>query len=148
MLSVSSLIAPESTLEPQQPAGLKPSALDKVLSTTVSAAEAAISSVSGLEKQVKTALENMGLAQTGANLLQEADRVSAIYERLSKATLSLVRCTDELARLRSFLAGGPDSRPDLSSKGEIDLQAELLKAIHELGWEVTIPTRGKLEVVD
>lgn len=147
MAAMSVLPARKGVLSPQSQAGYEPEALDSALEKHIKAAEAAIFNVSSLEKQVKTALENMNQSQTTGDGLQEADRVSVIYERLAKATLSLVKCTDELTRLRSFLAGGPDSRPDLSSKGELDLQKELLAVIQDLGWQVTLPSQGQLEVV-
>lgn len=63
----------------------------------------------------------------------DAESTSIIYDRLVKADLNLVKATDELARLRSFLSGGPDTRPDLSSLGEIELRGIIVTAIRALG---------------
>lgn len=64
--------------------------------------------------------------------LDSVERVTIVYDRLVKAELNLVKATDELSRLQSFLSGGPDSRPDLSSMGEIELRQTLRAALKEL----------------
>lgn len=61
------------------------------------------------------------------------ERISIVWDRLVKAQTNLVKATDGLARLESFLDGGPDSRPDLSSMGENELRAIVVSAVRALG---------------
>ena len=63
----------------------------------------------------------------------DAESTSIIYDRLVKADLNLVKATDELSRLRSFLSGGPDTRPDLSSLSEVELTGIFIGMIRTLG---------------
>lgn len=51
----------------------------------------------------------------------EAERMIEWLERYAKTTLVLAKVTDETARLRSFVAGGADSRPDLASLSDSQL---------------------------
>jgi hypothetical protein len=60
------------------------------------------------------------------------ERISIVYDRLVKAQMNLVKATDGLARLESFLDGGPDSRPDLSSMGEQELLALVVSVVKQL----------------
>ena len=129
-------------------AGYEPENLDAALAKHIKAVENTVFQAEGLGKQVESALANMKAALGTENALREADRVVAIFERLAKSCLYFVKCTDELTRLRSFLAGGPDSRPDLSSKCEADLVKEVLAAVKAMGWQVTIPSSGKLIPVE
>ena len=148
LLAVSLPLVPESGLLPQSQAGYEPEALDKALENGVRACERVIFQTESLGKQVETALENMKASLGGPDALHEAERVVLVFERMTKSCTYLVKCTDELTRLRSFLAGGPDSRPDLSAKSESDLVKEVLAAIKGLGWQVTIPSSGKLIPVE
>ena len=63
----------------------------------------------------------------------DAEAQSIIYDRLVKAGLNLVKATDELSRLQSFLSGGPDTRPDLSSLSEVELRGVVVAMIRSLG---------------
>jgi hypothetical protein len=63
----------------------------------------------------------------------DVEQTSIVYDRLVKAGLNLVKATDELSRLRSFLSGGPDTRPDLSSLGENELTAIFISMVRALG---------------
>lgn len=100
-----------------------------------------------LDKQLKRYL---GIAERNAQIVEELgpklaekarieadgldlESTSIVYDRLVKADLNLVKALDELSRLRSFLSGGPDTRPDLSSMGEIELRGVLLMGIKALG---------------
>lgn len=42
-------------------------------------------------------------------------------ERYARVALNFTKVVDEGARLRSFVAGGSDSKPDLSSMSDVDL---------------------------
>ncbi|MCI0632776.1 MAG: hypothetical protein L0206_02490, partial [Actinobacteria bacterium] len=68
-----------------------------------------------------------------AAAFDDIERVTIVYDRLVKAGLNLVKATDELSRLQSFLSGGPDSRPDLTSASEIELRAIVVQAVRALG---------------
>lgn len=122
---------------PANQAGYEPEALDAALGRQVNQCGRTAHSVEVIARQVHAALENVQAAQAGANALQEADRMVTLFERLTRAQLSQVKATDELTRLRSFLAGGPDSRPDLSRKGELELIAMILQTAKALGWTIT-----------
>ena len=117
-------------------AGYEAPTLDPILEKHVSACQVSIESVNSLKKALEQAIVNMQLAAPGTDSVQEAERVAAIFEKVSRASLNLVKATDELTRLRSFLDGGPDSRPDLTSRGELELRVIVLKAVQQLGWKV------------
>ena len=89
-----------------------------------------------LGDQIKPLLELLKPVLEGsksATVFDDVERVTIIYDRLVKAQMNLTKATDELARLGSFLSGGPDTRPDLSSLGEIELRMILLAGIKTLG---------------
>lgn len=100
-----------------------------------------------LDEQIR---RYVGIAERNASIVEElgpvlaekiraetatldAESTSIIYDRLVKADLNLVKATDELSRLRSFLSGGPDTRPDLSSLGENELTQLFVGAVRALG---------------
>ena len=100
------------------------------------AAETNLGVIEDLGSQLKPILANAKkvLETEGPTLaVDHLDRISIIYDRLVKAGLNLVKATDELSRLQSFLSGGPDSRPDLSSLSEVELRSLLAGAIKTLG---------------
>jgi len=113
-----------------------PAELDRSVRRYVGVAERNIEAMEHLGEQIKPLLEVLKpvLAGTQAgDALDSVERVTIIYDRLVKAGLNLVKATDELSRLRSFLSGGPDSRPDLTSASEIELRAILVEAVTKLG---------------
>jgi hypothetical protein len=61
------------------------------------------------------------------------ERISVVYDRLVKAQMNLGKAVDGLARLESFLEGGPDSRPHQSSMGEQELLALVVSVVKQLG---------------
>ena len=112
-------------------AGFAPEALDPALE----AARARLTSVvvdverirGGLEPcldKLRLALETRLLAGSleGPELAAEADRQITWLERYARVAGTFVKIVDETARLRSFLAGGADSRPDLSSLSDVELR--------------------------
>jgi hypothetical protein len=114
----------------------EPVALAQSVRRYASAAERNLGVLDDLGDQLKPLLEKMKNVlekQPAALAIDDFDRVTIIYDRLVKAGLNLVKATDELSRLQSFLSGGPDSRPDLSSLGEIELRAIVLTAVKSLG---------------
>lgn len=116
--------------------GYEATALDPSVKKTLEAVNTSLSSVESLKSSLERALENLANSAPGESAIDEANRVTVIYERLTKATLNLVKAVDEFTRLRSFLDGGPDSRPDLTSRGELELRVIVLKAVQQLGWKV------------
>lgn len=102
--------------------------LDKQVKKFLAIAERNIDTLEALGEPLAKRIK----AEVDANSL-DAEATSIVYDRLVKAGLNLVKATDELSRLRSFLSGGPDTRPDLSSMGEIELRGVLLMGIKALG---------------
>lgn len=138
-MSLPALKAPTSVLHPQsRPAGYDAASLDGALRSYIAVAEKNIRHAESLGKKVDEALKNLEelTLAGGADALEEANKLTTLYDRTSKAGLQLVKALDELTRLRSFLAGGPDSRPDLTLKGEIELRAVVLTAVKQLGLTV------------
>lgn len=119
-------------ISPSLPAGYQPEDLDKALRKFVAVAEQNIRQSQSLSRRVEQTLDAIKDAE-GADALDTANKVTILYDRMVKAGLNLVKATDELSRLRSFLAGGPDSRPDLTVKGEIELRGMVLKAVKAMG---------------
>lgn len=113
-----------------------PTDLDRSIRRYVGVAERNIAAMETLGGQITPLLEVLkpvldGTAAPAA--LETIERVTVIYDRLVKAGLNLTKATDELSRLRSFLSGGPDSRPDLTAASEIELRAILVAAVKKLG---------------
>lgn len=50
------------------------------------------------------------------------NRHLAWLETYARVSLTFTKVVDEASRLRSFLAGGADSRPDLSSLSDVELR--------------------------
>lgn len=101
--------------------------LDKQIKKFLAIAERNIDTLEALGEPLAKRIK----AEVDANSL-DAEATSIVYDRLVKAGLNLVKATDELSRLRSFLSGGPDTRPDLSSMGELELRGVLLAGIKAL----------------
>lgn len=108
--------------------GFDPAALSAQVTRYVGIAEKNIA----LLEKMGTPLADLVKAEMEAKSL-DAESTSIIWDRLVKAGLNLVKATDELSRLTSFLSGGPDTRPDLSSLSEVDLRGILVVAIKALG---------------
>lgn len=108
--------------------GYDPVALDEQVRKYVGIAEKNLALLEDLGAPLAAGIK----AEVEAKSL-DAESTSIIYDRLVKAGLNLVKATDELSRLRSFLSGGPDTRPDLSSLGEVELRAIILGAVRALG---------------
>lgn len=117
------------------PAGYIPETLDPTLRTYLGACERAVTLAESLGPRVKATLDRVASAPEEP-AFEEAEMLTILYDRLSKAGLNLVKAVDELSRLRSFLAGGPDSRPDLSSRGEQELRTLLLETCEKLGFDL------------
>jgi hypothetical protein len=123
------------------PAGFQPEDLDAAVRSHVAAASTAIRHAESLGKRVEVALANLEkhTLQGSGDLdtaLAEANALTTLFDRQSKASLNLVKALDELTRLRSFVAGGPDSRPDLTVRSEIELRAILIQGVQAFGLRV------------
>lgn len=114
------------------PAGYPPEELDKALRKYVAVAEQNMRQVESLGPRVEEALKALEGAE-GEDALDTANKMTILYDRMTKAGLNVVKAIDELTRLRSFLAGGPDSRPDLTVRSEIELRAMILTAVKSMG---------------
>lgn len=119
------------------PAGYTPDELDDAIKIYVAVAEQNIRYAGKLNKKLEKVLADIENEQ-GTDKLDTANKVTILWDRLAGAGLKLTKATDELTRLRSFLAGGPDSRPDLTVKGELQLQGIVLGAIKMLGREAVL----------
>ena len=89
-----------------------------------------------LGEQIVPLLEPLRAAFSGvqtADALDHVERTTIVYDRLIKSGLNLVKALDELHRLQSFMSGGPDSRPDLSSASEVELRTIVIEAVKALG---------------
>lgn len=128
------------------PASYDPEALDRPIQAAIGVTEKHVSIATRLGKKVEeamTRLEQEDFATTG-DALELMDSMVTFHEKMSRSGAQLVKCIDELSRLRSFVSGGPDSRPDLSAKGEVELMQMIHKAADKLGF-VLVP---KADVVD
>lgn len=97
----------------------------------------------------KTALKDgtqlvnrQGQPTSAGNFIRElmAD-LSGFLERFSKVSLNLTKALDEGSRLRSFLGGGPDSRPDMASLSDKELLDILVQAAVARGLGPVIAAR-------
>ena len=121
------------------PAGYEAKSLDPQLRTYLAVCEKSVRIAESLAKKAGEAVEALNAQPLvgGAMTLQEADDLTRLHERLTKANLNLVKSVDELSRLRSFLAGGPDSRPELGMKSEIELRALVIAMAPKLGFRLS-----------
>jgi hypothetical protein len=127
----------------QLPVGYEPHRLDETINSHIGACEKAIRIAESLGKKVGEAVEHVSqlTLSGGSSAVDDADKLSALHERMTKATLNLVKATDELSRLRSFVAGGPDSRTDYTGKSEVELRQMLFEHVRALGYDV-VPRRA------
>jgi hypothetical protein len=125
-----------STRAPGPLVAYDPAELDRSIRRYVGVAERNIAAMEEIGKQIEPLLELLkgaGLGTAPGTLLNDVERLTIVYDRLVKSGLNLTKATDELSRLRSFLSGGPDSRPDLTSASEIELRAIVVSAVRALG---------------
>lgn len=127
--------APAHSPATRPPAGYEPESLDATITAYVAAIQKSIETAKALGEKVETTVTTL-IGQLTGTPEEQAELLTKLHERLSKANLNLVKSTDELTRLRSFLAGGPDRREDHTVKGELDLRVQLLAAIRQFGWRV------------
>lgn len=122
------------------PAGYEASELDATLRSHIAASEKNIRIAETLgpkiEEAVTTLIAVIKAATDYDGAIAQLEDLTRLHERFTKANLNLVKSTDELTRLRSFLAGGPDSRADLTVMGEIQLRALVFTAVKNLGLRV------------
>lgn len=101
----------------------------------VTAAETNLAALETVGRQMEPLLEQFRetVEKDAVEGTVALERLSVVYDRLVKAQMNLGKAIDGLARLESFLDGGPDSRPDLSSLGENELRAIVVSAVQALG---------------
>lgn len=113
-----------------------PAALAQSVRRYVGVADRNIAAMEALGEQITPLLEKVKPLLERSNpdaALDDAERVTIVYDRLVKAGLNLVKATDELHRLQSFMQGGPDSRPDLTGASEVELRRIVVAAVRTLG---------------
>lgn len=136
-------------LSPSQlpPAGYEAKELDGTLRSYIASCETSIRIAKSLGTKVESAIETLVKGAVAGSPEEQAELLTRLHERLTKANLNLVKSTDELSRLRSFLAGGPDARADLTVKGEIELVGMILAAVRTMGWAVVDQNGKAIEVL-
>jgi hypothetical protein len=115
--------------------GYQPEELDALLHRYLTQAEQFLKMGQSLTAQTENALKVIASADDpGWKTPAEAgEALTNWLDRLARAGANVVKALDQLSRLRSFLAGGPDSRPDLSSRGEQDLRRMLEETLSRMG---------------
>jgi hypothetical protein len=125
---------PVSSARPGPLVAYDAASLDKSVRRYVGVAERNIELSESVSDQLPALLEKLKTALAGSDeAFEDTERLSIVYDRFVKAGLNLVKAVDELSRLRSFLSGGPDSRPDLSSMSEVELRQIVVTAVRALG---------------
>jgi hypothetical protein len=116
------------------PTGYRADGLDKTLARYIGVCESNIHLLADLVPKVESLLKLVAKSKDDPETaLITANQVTVLYDRMSKAGLNIVKALDELSRLRSFVAGGPDTRPDLLNKGEHELRALVRDAAIKFG---------------
>lgn len=125
-----------TTAHTHTPAGYQPGALDEPVRALIGRANQSLRFAESLERRIEAALADLENHPWGTDRLEEAERVVAMAEKFSRAQTNLAKAVSELTRLRSFVAGGPDSRPDVSAKSEVELLEILRTKLEEMGYEI------------
>lgn len=122
--------------------GFQPEALDPVIAAAIDRLTKVVADVErvrgGLEPHLDEARKRLvAMIDAGnladATLLANAERLVEWLEKYARIALNLTKVTDEAARLRSFVAGGADSRPDLASLSESELSKIVADAAGKSG---------------
>ena len=126
-----------STASVSSPGGLDPVRLDPTIEAAVDRLGKCVADVERVRATLEPLLDTTrarlekSLAEGGLpddKLIPSANRLVDWLEKYSRVSLSMLRVLDDAARLRSFLAGGPDSRSDLSSLSDTELADIVRKA--------------------
>jgi hypothetical protein len=142
-----------------------PERLDPVLSESLEALTRSLAAWSRIEPLVTDWIESLSeeVARSKASLVTGAPLVNrqnqptsagnfvrelmadltTFLERFSKISLNLTKALDEGSRLRSFLGGGPDSRPDLATLSDKELLDILVQSAVARGLGTIIADRIK-----
>lgn len=134
----------EETTRPMERAGYAPERLDSAIEASVLTAEAAMKLMGEYGATLTTLLAAAKLhADTVTNqihidtpaadaaatipevykqLVQTADDMARILERISKISQYAVKSADDLTRLRVFVVGGDEDDSGLADKGENELR--------------------------
>jgi hypothetical protein len=110
--------------------------LDEPVRALIGRAHSSLRFSESLEKRIEKSLIELESHPWGADRLDEAERVIAMAEKFSRAQTNLAKAISELTRLRSFVAGGPDSRQDYTAKSERELLALIRTKLDEMGYEI------------
>ena len=120
-------------------AGFQPEALDPALAAARDRLTKVVADVerirAGLEPQLDLMRQRLDKALedptaiTDEVLNANINRQLVWLESYAKISLTFTKVVDESSRLRSFLAGGADSRPDLSSLSDTELRKLIKSAV-------------------
>lgn len=99
-------------------------------------------------RELKYTLRKDGKPATREAWLREVTHDVVVWtEKIAKALSTLTKSVDECVRLREFITGGPESRPDLANASDQELLDALVDAAIERGLVKRIVARAKeLEV--
>ena len=130
--------------------GYDPDLLDGPLRAAIAVTNKHVAIAESLADKVTEALAGLAsyrldTPEDRIQALAQADAMVTMHEKMARSGAQLVKAIDELSRLRSFIAGGPDSRPDLSSKGEKELMTMLKAAADGLGLQL-VPKSSVVDV--
>lgn len=137
--------APRLPVDVKSGAGFVPAYLDESIHAYIQSCENTVNTVLAVSHRLEEAVSNLeGRLEVNdtPQALKVAESVSSIFERVSRGAVNIVRAADELSRLRSFASGGPDSRPDLTARSEVELRVLLFKAVQQIGCSI-IDSSGK-----
>lgn len=111
-------------------AGYGPEKLDPTITSALDRLAKCVSDVErirgAIEPQLNLVRERLDAQLVAGGLpdsqvMSQAERLIDWLEKYARVAPHFTKIVDEATRLRSFLAGGSDSRPDLSSLSDSDL---------------------------
>ena len=108
---------------------IKPEALDPAISQAVECLVSCVKDIVFIREVLSPLLgqvQQRAASQAASGLPDPTlyslvDQLVAWSERYARTAVNLTRVTDDASRLREFLSGGADSRPDLSSLSDAQL---------------------------
>lgn len=141
--------APKLPVDAQSGTGFVPTYLDESIHAYIQSCESTVKTVTAISRHLEEAVDNLRgrlAADDTPQALRVAESVSSIFERVARGAMNIVRAADELSRLRSFASGGPDSRPDLTARSEVELRVMLFKAVQQIGCSIIDGAGNPLQI--
>jgi hypothetical protein len=122
--------------------GFEPEKLDQTVDRLIRQLDAGLNDVAQLQPLITRLAARLAVdlderddGGTPDERERNHEKLLAKLERYTKLLLNLTKTTDELARLRSFAAGGADQRPDVGRLSDYELEELVLKAAQGLNAE-------------